>query len=89
MTFRFLLPERQDGPDVIVRIPTHVADPDGKPVSHADHSELRDRVLLEELGDKLLGVAEGEQVARRTEVLLRHGRGEVQDEDQVSYDASL
>lgn len=89
MTLGFLFPERQDGRDVIVRVPTHVADPDGEAVSHADDSELGDRVLLEELGDKLLGVAEGEEVARRAEVLLRHGGGEVEHQDQVADDASL
>ncbi len=89
MTLRFLFPECQYGPDMMVRIPTHVANPDRKSVSHADDAQLRDRVLFEELGDKLLRVAECEEVARRTEVLLRHGGREVQDEDQVSYDAAL
>lgn len=89
MTLRFFFPERQYGPDVVVRIPAHVADPDRKPVSHADDAQLRDRVLFEKLRDKLLRVAECEEVSRRTEVLLRHGGGEVQDEDQVSYNAAL
>lgn len=89
MTLRFLLPERQNRPDVIVRVPTHIADPDRKPISHANHSELRDRVLLEELDHKLLGVAERQEVARRPEVFLRHSRREVQNKDQMSYDPPL
>lgn len=77
--FWVLRPKGQDGADVVGGVAAHVADADGQAVTHADHAELGDGVLFEELGYEFGGVAEGEQVAGGAEVFFRHGEGEVQD----------
>lgn len=89
VAFGVLGAEGLEGTDVVVGVAAHVADADGEAVAHTDDAELRDGVLLEELGDEFLGVAKGEQVAGGQEVFLQHGGGEVDDEDQVADDASL
>ena len=81
VAFGVLGAEGLERADVVVGIAAHVADADGKAVAHADDAELGDGVLLEELGDEVLGVTEGEQIAGGEEVFLRHGGGEIDDED--------
>ena len=75
--------------DVVRRVARQVAEADGQAVAHAEHAELRDGVLLEEFGDKVLSVAEGEKVAAGAHVLFGHGGAEVDDEDDVPDDAAL
>lgn len=89
MAFGVLGAEGLEGADVVVGVAAHVADANGEAVAHADDAELGDGVLLEELGDEFLGVAEGQQVAGWEEIFLGHGGGEVDDEDEVAYNASL
>ena len=89
MAFGVLGAEGLEGADVVGGVAAHVCDADGETVAHADDAELGDGVLFEELGDEILGVAEGEQVAGGEEVFLGHGGGEVDDEDEVADDASL
>lgn len=89
MAFGVLGAEGLEGTDVVVRVAAHVTNADCEAVAHADDAELGDGVLLEELGDEFLGVAEGEQVTGGEEVFLGHGGGKVNDEDEVAYDASL
>jgi hypothetical protein len=60
-------------------VSAHIAHSNGDAVAHADDSELRDGVLLEEFRDEFAGVADGEEVASRSKVFLGHGEGEVED----------
>lgn len=57
---------------MVIGIPAHIADPNGQTVAHADNSQLGDGILLEEFGDKLGGVSQGQEISRRTEVFLGH-----------------
>jgi len=86
---RLLLAELLEPLEVLAGVPADVADAHRDAVAHADDAQLRDGVLLKVLGDEFRGVAEREEVARGTEVLLRHGEGEVEDQDQMPDDASL
>ena len=70
-------------------ITTHIRDPLGETVAHADYAELRDGVLLEELADKFLSVAKGKNVAGRPHVGFEHGDRAVDYEDKVPNDAAL
>lgn len=77
----FLISEGLEFTNVVVWVARHIADADRKAVAHADNTKLGNGVLLEELDDEFLAVAEGEEVARWAEIFFGHGRGEVDDED--------
>ena len=79
-----------DGDDVVVGIAAHFADAQADAVVHSEYAHLRDRVLLEELAHVVLGIAQRhyEPVARAV-VLVEHGFREVEDEDDVAYNAAL
>lgn len=70
VAFGVLGAEGLERADVVGGVAAHVGDADGEAVAHADEAQLRDGVLLEEFADEVLGVAQGELVARREEVLL-------------------
>ena len=89
VAFWFGLADLLDGGDVGGGVAGHVANADGDAVVHAYDAELGDGVLLEELVDEGSGVDEGEEEASWSEVLFIHGLGHVQDEDEVTDDASL
>lgn len=74
---------------MVVGVSAHVRNAHSKAIAHADDAELRDRVLFEELGDEVAGVADGEEVAGGSEVFLLHCDGEVEDEDYMADNASL
>ena len=74
---------------MIAWIPTHVTHANGQSVPHADDADLRNWVLFEEFGDEVLTVADCEQIASGPEIFLRHGSRQVDDDDQMPYDASL
>lgn len=70
-------------------VTAHFADLHGYTILHAHDAQLRNGILLEELLHELLRVSESEKVSGRTQVLLRHGKGEVEDEYHMPYDTSL
>ncbi len=74
---------------MVARIPTHVAHTHSNSVAHAYDAELGDRVLLEKLRDELPHIAQSESVPCGPKVFLRHGRRQVNDEDQMADNASL
>ena len=84
-----LLSEGLKFADVVGWVAGHVAHADSETIPHADDAELGDGVLLEELGDEFLAVAEGEEITGGTEVLFSHGGRKVDDEDQMADDPSL
>ena len=47
-------------------IAAHITDSDGDSISHADYTELGNRVLFEIFGDELGGVPNGEEVSSRS-----------------------
>ena len=67
----------------------HVADGNGDAVVHAYDAELGDGILLEELVDELGDVLKGNNEAVWAHVLFSHGNRHVENDDQVSDDASL
>ena len=89
VSLRLLVSEGLKFSNVVVWVARHVAHTDGETIAHADDAELGDGVLFEELGDKLLTVAEGEEIACRTEVFLGHGGGEVNNQDEMANYTSL
>lgn len=67
----------------------HVADGDSDAIVHTDDAKLGDGVLLEEFIDEGGDVLERENVAGGTVVFVVHGYGHVEDDDEVTDDASL
>ena len=43
---------------MVTWIPTHIANSNSQSIAHTDDTDLRDRVLLEELGHKVLTVSD-------------------------------
>lgn len=84
-----VVPDLLDVLDMVGGVSTHVTDANRDPIAHAEDTQVRDRVLLEELGDELRGIATGEDVSCRSEVFLHHGKREIQDQHEVANDASL
>lgn len=74
---------------MVIRIPAHVADPNGQTITHAYDSQLGDGILLKEFGDKLGAVSQGEKISCRTEIFLGHCYGEIDDKNQMANDAPL
>ncbi len=70
-------------------IARHVTDSGCDTIAHAYYSQLRYRVLLEELPNKGFGIRKRQEVPGGTKVFLDHGNGHVEDEDEVADDASL
>lgn len=66
-----------------------VGDSSCKTVAHTNQAELGDGVLLEELGDEACRIAESEEVACWPKVFFGHGEGEIENKDDMAYDASL
>lgn len=64
----------------------HLAYPFADTPTHTDNADLPERILVEPLGDKLACVLEREVEPRRPHVPVRHGRREVQQEDEVADD---
>ena len=64
----------------------HLAYPFADTPTHADDADLPERILVEPLGDKLARVLEREVEPRRPHVPVRHGRREVQQEDEMADD---
>ena len=71
------------------RLTAHRTDALCNAILHADDAHLRDRILIEELVDKLFGVFEHEFEARGTQVAVLHAERQVQYQEDVSDDASL
>jgi hypothetical protein len=75
--------------NVVVWIAGHVGYANSKTIAHANYSELGDWILLEKLGDELGGVADGKEIPGWSKVFLKHGDGEIEDEDDMSNYTSL
>lgn len=56
---------------------------------HGEYAELADGVLFEELANVLLRVADGDEVAVRSHVFIKHGFTQIEDEEHMADDASL
>jgi hypothetical protein len=89
ITFGLLFPNLLQSRDMIIRVATHVTDSDCNPIPHTNYAQLRDRVLLEELVYESHGVDNHQQVSRRPEVFLIHGKGHIENNDEVPNDTSL
>jgi len=89
MPLRLLLPQTLQLRNMLARVPTHITNAHRKAIPHANDSQLRDRVLLEELRYKFGGIPDREQISIGAQVFLGHRGGEVDDEDEMPDDAPL
>lgn len=89
MSFRFLLPQTLQLRNMLARITAHITDAHRQAIPHPNDAKLRDGVLLEELRYELRGIPDCEQISIGPQVFLGHGRGEVDDEDEMPDDAPL
>ena len=74
---------------MVVGVSGHVTDAHRNAITHAYYAELGYRVLFEVLVNECRGVNEGQEVSSRPEIFLIHGKGDIEDEDEMADDASL
>lgn len=75
MPFWVLGAQLLDIDDVVVWIARQWRDVECNAIAHTNDTELRDRVLLEELGDEGIRIAKREKISRRPQILFSHSIG--------------